>query len=325
INMASIIAGGHEEIVKRPRLFGILNPTSPLHLPKIMTNGLEVFAKYKQPLVVAPEALAGTSAPVTLAGLLTQTNAEILGGIILAQLVSPGTPVFYGTVSHITDMRTGNSAIGSIETSLITAGIAQLARFYDIPSRGLGAVTDSKCLDLQNGYERFNTLLFAALSGINFITCASSYEATLAAALELTVIDNELIGMVKRAIEGIEVNEETIALDIIEKVSTSTIRGANFLGEKHTRKYIKKEFFIPTLADRNRRTTWKRKGSLDIISRASEKVISLLNDFTEYEIPSDIENKLKNYISEVEKRSFEFYKKEEGITESDVSLPGENA
>ncbi|MHA1782428.1 MAG: trimethylamine methyltransferase family protein [Promethearchaeota archaeon] len=325
INMASIIAGGHKEIVKRPRLFGILNPTSPLHLPKIMTSGLEVFAKYKQPLVVAPEALAGTSAPATLAGLLTQTNAEILGGIILAQLINPGTPVFYGTVSHITDMRTGNSAIGSIETSLITAGIAQLARFYDIPSRGLGAVTDSKCLDLQNGYERFNTLLFAALSGINFITCASSYEATLAAALELTVIDNELIGMVKRAIDGIEVNEETIALDVIEKVSTSTIRGANFLGEKHTRKYIKKEFFIPTLADRNRRTTWKRKGSLDIISRASERVISLLNNFTEYEIPSDVENKLKNYISEVEKRSFEFYKKEEGITESDVSLPGENA
>ena len=241
IKMASIIAGGETEIIKHPRLFGIFNPTSPLHLPKIMTNGLEVFTKYKQPMIIAPEALAGTSAPVTLAGLLTQTNAEILGGIILAQLYNSGAPVFYGSVSHTTDMRTGNSAIGSIETGLITTGIAQLSKFYGIPSRALGSVTDSKCLDLQNGIERFQTLMFAAFAGINFITCAGTYEATLAGALELTVIDNEIAGMVERALEGIKVNENTIGLEVIEKVATSKVKGATYLGEKHTRKYMKEE------------------------------------------------------------------------------------
>ena len=138
MNLLTIIVGSEEELIKRPRFVGFMNPTSPLHLPQIMTNGFEVFAKYKQPTIVAPEALAGTSAPVTLAGLLTQTNAEILGGIVLSQLYNPGAPVFFGTVSQTTDMRSGNSAIGSIGTGLITTGIAQLARYYNIPSRGPG-------------------------------------------------------------------------------------------------------------------------------------------------------------------------------------------
>ncbi|MFX0058996.1 MAG: trimethylamine methyltransferase family protein [Candidatus Hodarchaeota archaeon] len=321
IKMTAILAGGEQEIINRPRLFGIFNPTSPLHLPKIMTNGLEVFAKFKQPTVIAPEALAGTSAPVTLAGLLTQTNAEILSGIILSQIYNPTTPVFYGSVSHITDMRTGNSAIGSIETGLITTGIAQLAKFYNIPSRALGGVTDSKCLDIQNGIERFQTLMFAALSGINFITCAGTYEATLSGALELTIIDNEIAGMIKRALEGIDVNDETIGLGIIEKVTRSGIKGATFLSEKHTREFMKKEFFIPQLMDRNRRTTWRKKGNKDLTRLAAEKVSDLLENFNEYKIPKDKDNELKIYMRSVDKRTYDDYAKLEGISSKGVTLP----
>lgn len=323
INMASILVGGEEELIKRPRLFGIFNPTSPLHLPQIMTNGLAVFTKYKQPLVIAPEALGGTSAPITLAGLLTQTNAEILGGIILAQLYNSGAPVFYGSVSHVTDMRTGNSAIGSIETGLITAGIAQLAKFYKIPSRALGAVTDSKCFDLQNGFERFQTLMFAAQAGINFITCAGTYEATLAGALELLPIDDELAGMVTRALEGITVNEETIGLDVIKKVATSGKTGMSFLGEAHTRKIMKKELFIPKLVDRNRRTTWVKKGAKDIIAIAAEQAKHILQNFKEYEIPADVDTELKAYMKKVDERTIEYYSKAEGISAVGVTLPGD--
>ncbi len=321
IKMASIIAGGEEELVKRPRLFGIFNPTSPLHLPKIMTNGLAIFTKYKQPLIIAPEALGGISAPITLAGLLTQTNAEILGGIILAQVCNPGAPVFYGSVSHTTDMRSGNSAIGAVETGLITAGIAQLAQYYDIPSRALGGVTDSKCLDLQNGFERFQTLMFAAQAGINFITCAGTYEATLAGALELLPIDNELVGMVKRALEGITINENTIGLDVIKKVATSTAKGVNYLGEKHTLKNFGDELFRPKLVSRDRRTTWRKKGSKDIIAVATEMVENLLENFTEYELPADIDTELKAYMKKVDERNLEYYKKAEGISAPSVTLP----
>jgi trimethylamine--corrinoid protein Co-methyltransferase len=286
-----------------------------------MTNGFEIFAKYKQPTIIAPEALAGASAPVTLAGLLTQTNAEILGSITLSQLYNPGAPVFYGTVSHITDMRTGNSAMGSPETGLITAGIAQLGRYYNIPSRGPGGVSDSKVLDIQNGFERYQTLLLAAQAGVNYITCAGTYEATLVEALELLVIDDDIIGMIERAIEGITVNEDTIGLDVIKKVALSEKKGVNFLAEKHTRDFMKKELYIPMLADRNRRSTWIKKGGKDIVMKAREKVETILKIHQVTEWPKDIENEMLNFIKAVESRTFDDYKKAEGLMTDRITLP----
>ncbi|TXT58401.1 MAG: hypothetical protein BAJALOKI2v1_380012 [Promethearchaeota archaeon] len=324
INIAAIPAGGRENLIENPRLVGFFSTTSPLHFPTIMTNGYSVFTKYKQPTIIAPEALAGSTAPVTLAGLLTQTNAEILGGAVLAQIFNPGAPVFYGTVSHITDMKTGNSAMGSIETGLITAGIAQLGRFYNIPSRGPGAVTDAKVLDLQNGFERLQTLLFAAQAGVNYITCAGTYEATLSEALELLVIDDELVGMIKHALEGIEVNEDTIALDVIKKVATSKKKGSTFLEEMHTVKHMKKALFMPDLTDRNRRSTWWKNGATNIIERARKKVEKILKTHQPPNIDKSIDEELLKYIQKVESRSYDDYKKAEGITKASTPVPGTN-
>jgi trimethylamine--corrinoid protein Co-methyltransferase len=321
MNMASIIVGGDEELIANPRFVGFMNPTSPLHLPKIMTNGFQVFTKYKQPTIIAPEALAGASAPVTLAGLVTQTNAEIVGSAVVSQIFNPGAPVFFGTVSHITDMRSGNSAMGSVEMGLITAGIAQLARFYKIPSRGPGAGTDSKLLDLQNGYERLQTLMLAAQAGVNYITCAGTYEATLVEALELLVIDDDLVGMVKRALEGITVNEDTIALEIIKKVATSEKKGVNFLAESHTRKHMRSELYMPRLADRSRRSTWLKKGAKDIIERAREKVDNILEDHQPNILEKNIEDDLLKYMKKVEARTFDDYRKAEGLMVDSITLP----
>lgn len=322
MNMASIIVGSEEELIDNARFVGFMNPTSPLHLPQLMTNGLEIFAKYKQPTIIAPEALAGATAPVTLAGLLTQINAEIIGGIILAQLYNSGAPVFFGTVSTITDMKSGNAALGSIETGLITTAIAQLARFYNIPSRGPGGITDSKVLDIQCGFERLQTLLIAVQAGINYITCAGTFEETLVEALELLVIDDELVDIAKRLVEGIDVSEETIALDVIKRVVSNPKKGVNYLGEPHTRKFMRKELFFPTLIDRNRRSTWRKKGSTDIVARAHEKVKEILHSFSPPEVDREIEKQLLNYIKEVEKRTLDHYKNAEGISTGSVSLPG---
>ncbi len=322
MNMASFIVGSEEELINNARFVGFMNPTSPLHLPQLMTNGLEIFAKYKQPTIIAPEALAGATAPVTLAGLLTQTNAEIIGGIILAQLYNSGAPVFFGTVSTVTDMKSGNAALGSIETGLITTAVAQLARFYDIPSRGPGGITDSKVLDIQCGFERLQTLLIAVQAGINYITCAGTYEETLVEALELLVIDDELVDIAKRLLEGINVSEETIALDVIKKVVTNPKKGVNYLGEAHTRKFMREELYFPVLIDRNRRSTWRKKGSKDIITRAHDKVEKILQSFTAPEVDKEIEKQLLNYIKDVEKRTLDHYKNAEGISSGSVSLPG---
>jgi len=321
MNMASIIVGGEKELITRPRFVGFMNPTSPLHLPQIMTNGFAIFTKYKQPTIIAPEALAGASSPVTLAGLLTQTNAEIVGSTVVSQLFNPGAPIFFGTVSHITDMRTGNSAMGSVEMGLITAGIAQLARYYNIPSRGPGAGTDSKVLDLQNGFERLQTLMLAAQAGVNYITCAGTYEATLVEALELLVIDDDLAGMVKRALEGVTVNEDTIGLDVIKKVATSDKKGVNFLAERHTRKHMKSELYMPRLSDRARRTTWLKKGGKDIVKRAREVVDKILRDHQPNVLDKKMEEELLNYMKKVEARSFDDYRKAEGLMVDSIILP----
>lgn len=321
MSLTSMIVGGENELISHPRLVGFMNPTSPLHLPQLMTNGFEVFTKYKQPTIIAPEALAGTSSPVTLAGLLTQTNAEILGSAVLSQMYNPGAPIFYGTVSHITDMRTGNSAMGSVEMGLITAGIAQLARYYNIPSRGPGCGTDSKLLDMQNGYERFQTLMLAAQAGINYITCAGTYEATLVEALELLVIDDDLIGMVKRAIEGINVNEDTIGIDVIKKVATTDRKGMNFLAEKHTKNHMKSELYFPKLSDRSRRSTWFKKGAKDIIERAHEKVNEILESHQINILPKELDQTLLSYIEKVEARTFDEYKKAEDLMVDSITLP----
>lgn len=313
MDLLSIIVGGKDELINHPRLVGFFSITSPLEFSQLMTNGFEVFTKYKQPTICAPEALAGSTAPITVAGLLAQTNAEILGAAVLSQIYNSGSPIFYGTVSHITDIRTGNSAMGSVETGLITAGIAQLGRYYNIPSRGPGAVTDSKVLDLQNGYERLQTLMLAAHAGINYITCAGSYEATLSEALELLVIDDELVGMVKRGIEGVEVSEKTIGLDAITRIATSEKQGANFLDDKHTLKHMRTAHYLPELSDRLRRRPWEKRGSMNIIQKARVKVDEILANQCVPPLAPEKLHAIDAFIAEVAKRSYDDYKVAEGM------------
>lgn len=177
-------------------------------------------------------------------------------------------------------------------------------------------------LDVQCGFERLQTLLVAAQAGVNYITCAGTFEETLVEALELLVIDDELVDIVKRLLEGIDVSEETIGLDVIKKVVSNPKKGVNYLGEAHTRKFMRKELFIPTLIDRNRRSTWRKKGSKDIIALAGEKVEKILESFSPPEVDREIETKLLDYIKTVEKRTLEDYKIAEGISAGNISLPG---
>ncbi len=308
MNLVSIIADGEEEIIKNPRIIGFFNPISPLTLPRILLGGLSIFAQYKQPLIIAPSASGGLNAPVTLAGLLVQTNAEVLSSIILTQLINPGTPVLYGTVNTPIDPRTGNVAWGSIETSLITVASAQLAKFYNIPSRASGCITNSHIFDMQNGFERFNTLSSAAYAGINYITCAGTYECGLASSLELLVIDNELAGMVSRALEGIKVDNDTLALKEIESVMLGEKNSLLYLGLRHTAKNIKNELFIPSLGERNSRNTWIKKGALNLIKKTQIKIKDILAAHKSYVLDPKLEKKIDDYIKYVDKRSINEYK-----------------
>jgi len=299
IKMASIVAGGEEELIKKPILLGFHNPVSPLQHSKELTEGLMVYAKYKQPVIIAPEAQAGATAPVTLAGLLVQQNAEVLSGIVIAELTSPGAPVLYGTVSTIMDMKTGNIVYGAIEAALINIATAQLARFYNLPSRGTGGGTESKIPDIQAGIEKAVTLMMAAMAGINFIyVAAGALESTLTASYEQAVIDDELCGMILRALRGIEVNYETLAVDIIREVGP----GGHFLAKKHTLKYLRKELYIPKILNRQKREIWEKHGSKDLRQIAREKAREIIMKHQPEPLEPEIEKELRAFIREVEKR-----------------------
>jgi trimethylamine--corrinoid protein Co-methyltransferase len=321
MNLLSIIVGGEEELKKRPRLIGFYNPTSPLIHSQLLLNGLFIFAKYNQPLIIAPAASAGSTAPVTLAGLLVQTNMETLSAIVLTQLINSGAPVFYSSMSAPMDPATGNVAWGSIETGLITAATAQMARYYNIPSRGPGAVTESKCFDIQNGYERFMTLYTSAQAGINYITCAGTYESSLSEALELLVIDDELCSIVKRGLMGIRVEPESLAIEQIKQVAIS---GKSFLSQKHTAKNTRKELYVPILSDRDRRGVWERTGAKEIMDRAREKVETILGSQTGPGLREEVENELNEYYIIISARTYDDYRKLEGMENSDksIDLPG---
>ncbi len=305
MNLISIIVGSDKELIEKPRIIAFFNPISPLLLPEILLDGLFVFAKYLQPVIVAPAAIGGLTAPITIGGLLTQTNAEVLATIVLAEMINPGVPVFYGAVNSPMDPLTGIPAWGAIEMGLMTTGAAQLARFYNIPSRASGSMTNSIQFDLQCGAERMASLLNTTYAGINYITCAGLYEYGLTESLELLVIDDELAGIVSRAQEGVNINENTIALNEIKSVVDE---GIGFMRIKHTSKNIRKELFVPELAKRLSRSTWLKEGKPDLISRSRIKIQALLEKHEGPYTAPNIEEQLESYLKEVETRNIDEYK-----------------
>jgi len=213
-------------------------------------------------------------------------------GVTLAQIVSPGTPVVFGSVATNTDLRDLKYLAGSIETGLLSAAGAQMAQFYELPFYATGGMTDSKLLDAQSGYESALTNLLCALAGANFIhDAAGMMEFALTACYEKFVIDNEILGMTMRAVEGIKVNDETLAFDLIKDVGP----GGHFVAAKHTRHFMRREHYYPQLSDRNSREQWESEGKKATWQRASEEVARLLNGHG-YSLPASVREKI---ISEI--------------------------
>jgi trimethylamine--corrinoid protein Co-methyltransferase len=298
VDMASILRGGTEELMKKPCLLGYTNPVSPMQQSKELIEGALVYAKYKQPMIYAPEALAGGTAPATLAGLIAQQNAEVLSGIMISELANPGAPVFYGTVSAALDMKTGATALGGPEVGLLNVATGQLGRYYGIPRRGTGGNSDSKVLDAQAGLETATNMLMAGLAGMNFIYDAcGSLEGSITTSYEKLVIDNEIAGMVTRILGGIEVTDETLAVDEICRVGPN----ASFLGTSFTAKHFRKEHFLPTLLDRRSMEAWLRDGSKDITVVAREKAKKLLKEHEPLPMDRAVTAEIEEYIKNATK------------------------
>ena len=315
MRMMAIVAGGKEELQARPRFFAICSVSSPLKMITMQAEGLLICAAYRQPLAMSPEAVAGSTAPVTLAGLLAQQNASILAHIVLAQIWRPGTPVLYGTVSTITNMRLGTVALGAVETGLITAASAQMARHYGLPCRSVGGATESKLEDVQAGIERMGTLIPAVLSGVNFITCGGTLDSTMLESHLLMALDDEICGMVLRMAEGIRVDDDALAMDTIRSVNFS----GHYLNQPHTAEHFRQEHYMPRLLVREGYDAWEKDGRRSAIDRARERVREILAAHQPREVDPGVEKELQDYLEMTRGRSYEDYLELEDESKQDLA------
>ncbi|MBN1657622.1 MAG: trimethylamine methyltransferase family protein [Anaerolineae bacterium] len=289
--MARIVFGD----LDRPVTICLVNSLTPLGFSTEMLEALVAYAQARQPMVVAALAMAGSTAPITLAGALATQTAELLAGIALSQMISPGTPVVFGSTSTNIDMASGALAIGSPELSQMIAAHAQLARHYGLPSRSGGALTDASFPDAQAGFESMMSLLTTVNSGVDFVLHAGGILSSyLAFSFEKLVLDDEMCGMVRRLHQGITVSPDTLAYDIIAHVGP----GGNYLMEMHTVKRCRKEFWRPALCDRGGLEAWMQAGQPTAAGRARERRRALIAEHQDPPLDDAVVRQLQKFVDE---------------------------
>ncbi len=295
IKMAEIVAGSAEALRERPLISMITCTISPFRMDKTYGDLLVTIARSGIPVVCPAEPLCGATSPVTLAGNVVVQTVDSLMGVMLTQVTNPGTPVIFGSVATSTDLRNLRYLAGSVEMGLINAAGAQMAQFYGLPFYATGGMTDSKTLDAQSGYESAMTAMLCALAGANFIhDAAGLMEFAMTVCYEKYVIDNEILGMVMRSVEGIRVDDDTLALDLIKQAGP----GGNFVAARHTRRFMRREHYQPTLSDRASREDWEANGSRTTWQRAAEKVQELLAG-SKYGLPDAVRQRILNDIGDI--------------------------
>ncbi len=284
VKMAEIIAGSPEKLRERPIVSMVTCVISPFKLDEKYSRLAVEAALSGVPVVVPSEPLCGATSPVTLAANLVVWAVDTLAGVMLTQLVRPGTPVMTGCVASITDMRDLKYLSGAVEMGLLNASAAQLAQFYRLPIYTTAGMSDSKVNDAQAGYESAMTSVMVALAGGNFIHDAAGFlEFCTTASYDKLIIDNDILGMAMRAVEGIRVNEKTLAFDVLKEAGP----GGHFVSHRHTRRFMRSELWTPTLSDRENRDRWTEDGSADAWTRATQKAKEILDVPAKSVIPAD--------------------------------------
>ncbi len=272
LRVADILLGDREKMKKTPLFPGYIDPISPLGHDTSMTQTMLRHMEWDSPVFVTVMALAGGTAPASLAGLLVQQNAEVLSSIAIARCASDRPKIIYGSVSCPLDMRSGIAATGSPEFSLIGVGAVQLAKYYHLPSN-MGVQSDSKTVDEQTTYEKTIAATMATLSGADFSELfLGSTEAFNAFSPIQLVIDDEIVSNVSRIAEGIEVNDETLSVDVIAKTGPM----GNYLKQMDTLKQFRREHHQARLSDRRTRQQWSADKSPDTKERAAARMKHLL-------------------------------------------------
>lgn len=288
--LASMIAGGEDLLAQKPFVSVITNPISPLTVDGEVLEILAFCAARGIPVTCAPAPISGASAPATLAGTLVQMHAEALAGVALTQVLAPGAKVFYGAVPAPMDLRTMEYAMGSVEMALMNAAAVQLARHYRLPIYASAGVTESKRPEVQAGCEKSLSNLLVAANGADLVHLAAGMlDSGNSISYAQFVIDNEIIGMIRRILGGITVNENTLAAELIERVGP----GGNYVIEDHTIDHMFSEFFYPELGIRSNFDVWESRGRPDMLSCANEKAEAIIRSSSEGLLDEALIEKIK--------------------------------
>jgi len=297
LKMAEAITGSKENLVQKPFIISYPEPTSPLVHTADAVEKLLYSASYGVPVVYTPCAMAGATAPVTMAGTLVQANAESLTGLVLAQLKRKGTPFVMGGVLTIMDMATTTVTYGAPELSLLLAGCSDLSEYYRLPTFGTAGCSDSKLPDEQAAIEATFSCMINAFAGLNLIHDPGFLEGAMIGSLEMLVMTNEIAGMVKRFMKGIPVNDETLAEDVIDDVGP----GGHFLEHDHTRKHFRDTMWMPTLMDRQPYEGWVASGKQSMAQRVKERIAEILSEHKPIPLPDDVLAKIRKIKERSEK------------------------
>ena len=297
VAMAEAVAGGAEALQRSPFCALYTEPISPLQHAAESTQKLLWLAGKGLPVVYTPGMLSGANGPITSAGALVQANAELLSGLVMAQLAFEGAPFVYGGGVDPMDMRTMIITYGSPEFMVNMAALTEMGRRYRLPVFSFAGCTDSKVFDQQAGIEGGIWMLVAALSGGNLVHDVGYIDNGLTASFEMLVAMNETAGLVKRLMGGVEVNDDTLAVDVIDQVGP----GGHFLGEEHTRRHFRANWF-PRLFDRNPYEMWKADGATTLFERANARVKEILDTHQPQPLAADTQARLKDIIAGAEKR-----------------------
>ncbi len=266
IAMAGLIAGGAQELSLKPFLLAYLEPSSPLRHSEVVLRKMLMMADHGLPFVYAPGPIEGATAPVTPAGSLAMANAEVLSGLVIAQLRRKGTPFVWGSGSGPLDMWTMVGTYGAPEFMLHCMGMAELAHhYYHLPAWGFSGCSDSKLPDMQAGIESALWILWTALSGANLVHDIGYIESGLTCSYEMIVVCDEIIGFVRRLMHGMELSPEALALDVIDEVGP----GGSYLGTPHTVRHFR-ETWSPRLLDRRAYQGWVDAGQPTMVKTARE-------------------------------------------------------
>ena len=302
MQMATVVAGGQDELKKRPIISVHQEPISPLQYDE---NGLSVLIEYAKgciPISLYSLSMGGATAPITIAGQLVVINAEILAGIALIQAINPGCPVLYGASASVIDVMTGALAMGAPERALIMVGVINVARFYGFPSMPAALNTEASMPGSQAAFEKLTSTLPLVLAGADVIFGGGTFDSANTYSLDQLVIDDEMCGAMLRVAKGFKAGHEELAESVIKEVGI----GGQFLSQGHTLKHIKAERWFPSLYKRMKKseTGWSLEaiGKNDLAVAAKNKVDEILKTHKTEPLSNETERVLRDIVAKAERQ-----------------------